>query len=100
MSTEAIKSIQVTFEAREETDRAVEHLVQEYGIDRSHIFVEAGRRDNTSGTIASGGDTSGKAGEQAKHRRCHRRRYTRPGARQPEGRNAMKSVGWKAAERS
>lgn len=66
MSTEAIKSIHATFEAREQADRAIEHLVQEYGIDRSHIFVEADGRDNTSGTTASGGDTSGKAGEKSR----------------------------------
>lgn len=63
MSTEPIKSIHATFDAREQADRAIEHLVQEYGIDRSHIFVEASGRDNTSGTTASGGDRSGKAGD-------------------------------------
>lgn len=58
MSNDNVKTICATFETREAADRAVEHLVQEHGINRSDIFVQAGDRANTAGTAASGGDAS------------------------------------------
>lgn len=56
MGEDKVKTIYGTFETREAADRAVEHLVQQYGIDRADIFVQAARSENTAGTVASGGD--------------------------------------------
>jgi len=51
------------FPTREGADLAVEHLVQEYGIDRAFIYVEPVEDQNSSGTDASGGDhASGERG--------------------------------------
>jgi len=41
MSDDSIATISGTFATREAADRAVEHLVQEHGIDRADIFVQA-----------------------------------------------------------
>lgn len=58
MSDEATQTIRAIFRTREAADRAVEHLVQQFGIDRADIFIEARSADNTSGTQRSGGDAS------------------------------------------
>ena len=47
------------FNTREAADRAVEHLVQELGINRTDVFVQAKDSANTAGTVPSGGDASG-----------------------------------------
>lgn len=58
MSDDSVKTICGIFSTREDADRAVEHLVQEHGIDRADIFVEAKDARNTSGTMPSGADAS------------------------------------------
>jgi hypothetical protein len=51
------------FSTREGADLAIEHLVQEYGIDRAFIYVEPVDDTNSSGTDPSGGDhASGERG--------------------------------------
>lgn len=45
-----------TFPSRREAELAIEHLVQEYGINRSDIFVEPVGSDNSSGKTPSGAD--------------------------------------------
>lgn len=47
-----------TFATREGADLAVEHLVQDYGVNRADVFVEAVDAQNTSGTQVSGGDAA------------------------------------------
>ena len=53
-----------TFTARFKTRRAaemsVERLVQEYGIERTDIFIAAAGRENTVGEEVAGSDTEGK----------------------------------------
>lgn len=44
------------FETRRSAEIAVEHLVQEHGIERSDIFVRAPGEANTSGVRAAGAD--------------------------------------------
>lgn len=56
MSDNATQSITAVFDTREAADRAIEHLVQQHGLDRSDIFAEADGADNTAGTRPSGGD--------------------------------------------
>jgi hypothetical protein len=52
-----------TFQTREQADLAVEHLVQEYGVDRAFIYVEPIGEQNSAGPAVSGGDhASGRAG--------------------------------------
>ncbi|WP_249691046.1 hypothetical protein [Stappia sp. WLB 29] len=46
------------FATRGDAERAVEHLVQEHGIDRSAISVGAARQANSAGTKASGADAA------------------------------------------
>lgn len=55
------------YSTREQADLAVEHLVQEHGMDRSVIFVEPVEESNSSGEQASGGDAaSGDEGSQTR----------------------------------
>jgi len=56
MSDDSVKTMWAAFATREAADRAVEHLVQQCGIARANIFVEASGGDNTVGTEPSGGD--------------------------------------------
>jgi hypothetical protein len=58
MDDDNAKTISGTFATREAADRVVEHLVQEHGIDRADIFVQAKGVANTSGVAPSGGDAS------------------------------------------
>ncbi|HEX4893991.1 MAG TPA: hypothetical protein VFV47_11930 [Hyphomicrobiaceae bacterium] len=44
------------FASRREAELAIEHLVQEYGIERTDVFVEAQGPENSSGTKAAGAD--------------------------------------------
>ena len=44
------------FRTREQADLAVEHLVQEYGVEPSFIYVEPVEDENSSGNSVSGGD--------------------------------------------
>lgn len=55
------------YSTREQAELAIEHLVQEHGVDRSVIFVEPVEDSNTSGTQISGGDApSGGAGSRSR----------------------------------
>ncbi|MCD7109499.1 hypothetical protein LRX75_10625 [Rhizobium sp. DKSPLA3] len=63
MSSDNVKTLTATFDTREAADRAIEHLVQQYGIDRSDVFVEAAGADNTAGTKPSGGDVENPDGD-------------------------------------
>lgn len=56
MSDESVKTIWGIFSTREEADRAVEHLVQEHGIERADVFVQPRDARNSSGTAPSGAD--------------------------------------------
>lgn len=44
------------FETRREAELAVEHCVQEHGIDRADIFIQAAESENTVGTVVGGAD--------------------------------------------
>lgn len=56
--TDGKKGLAATFSTREGADLAVEHLVQEHGVDPLAIFVEAVGDDNSVGADRSGGDSS------------------------------------------
>lgn len=58
MADNSTATIRATFETREAADLAVEHLVQEHGVSRPDIFVQAAGNDNTAGSELSGGDLS------------------------------------------
>lgn len=60
MSDDSNKTIVATFETREAADLAVEHLVQQIGIARSDVFVQAAGDQNSSGLFPSGGDAPSK----------------------------------------
>lgn len=46
-------TIKALFPSRREVELAVEHLVQEYGIERSDIFIEPTGPENSSGVPAT-----------------------------------------------
>ncbi len=50
------KTITANFDTRREAETAVEHLVQEHGINRADIFVGAAGKANTAGVRAAGAD--------------------------------------------
>jgi hypothetical protein len=50
------RTIVAYFDTRRDAETAVEHLVQEHGIDRADIFVRALGTANTVGTWPSGAD--------------------------------------------
>jgi len=50
------RNIVASFDTRRDAETAVEHLVQEHGIDRAGIFVSAPGSANTAGTKAAGAD--------------------------------------------
>lgn len=58
MSDTSTTTITGTFATRREAEIAVEHLVQEYGLDRSDIFIEPDSSQNSAGSEASGGDVA------------------------------------------
>lgn len=55
------------FRTREEADLAIEHLVQEYRVDRSAIFAEPVDAENSAGIAVSGGDAP--SGDPGSHSR-------------------------------
>ena len=59
MDDDNVRTIRGTFATREAADLAIEHLVQEHGIDRADIFVQAKDAANTSGIAPSGVDAPG-----------------------------------------
>lgn len=54
----AKQTITGSFNTRREAEMAVEHLVQDYGLDRSLVNVRPAGEDNTSGVVASGADAA------------------------------------------
>ncbi len=44
------------FASRREADLAIEHLVQEHGIDRTDVFVQPASADNSAGVQPDGAD--------------------------------------------
>lgn len=48
--------IRAGFATREAAELGIEHLVQQHGVSRPDIFVQAVGEQNTAGTAASGGD--------------------------------------------
>lgn len=63
MADESTATIKATFTTREAADIAVERLVQEIGINRADVFVEAAGSENTAGTEQSGGDAANSPAE-------------------------------------
>ena len=58
MSDNATTTISAVFQTREAADYAIEHLVQQHGLNRADIFAEAQGDDSTAGTRPSGGDAN------------------------------------------
>ena len=52
------RTITGSFNTRREAEMAVEHLVQDYGLDRSLVDVRPAGEENTSGNVASGADAA------------------------------------------
>jgi len=50
------RTIVANFDTRRDAETAVEHLVQEHGIDRADIFVRAPGPANTAGVRPAGAD--------------------------------------------
>ena len=50
------RTIIANFETRRDAETAVEHLVQEHGIERADIFIHAPGTANTAGTRPAGAD--------------------------------------------
>jgi hypothetical protein len=49
-------TINGTFETRRDAEMAVERLVQEFGVERSDIFIVAEGKSNSAGTVRDGSD--------------------------------------------
>lgn len=49
-------TLNATFETRRDSEMAIERLVQEYGIERTDIFVTAAGADNSVGDRQAGSD--------------------------------------------
>ncbi|WP_375457055.1 hypothetical protein [uncultured Methylobacterium sp.] len=50
------KIIAATFETRRDAEMAVEHLVQEHGVDRAAVTIAPVSADNSAGTETAGAD--------------------------------------------
>lgn len=50
------ETITALFTTRRDADLAVEHLVQDHGVVRTDVFIEADSPDNSAGTEAAGAD--------------------------------------------
>ena len=50
------RTIVATFETRRDAETAVEHLVQEHGVERANIFVRARGTANSAGIRPAGAD--------------------------------------------
>lgn len=48
--------VSAQFRTRAETDLAIEHLVQEFGIESCFIYAEPSGEENSAGTQINGGD--------------------------------------------
>jgi hypothetical protein len=56
MAEAAGATIEATFNTRRQADLAVEHLVQELGIERTDIFLAAEGDANSAGSVVDGAD--------------------------------------------
>jgi hypothetical protein len=54
------------FKTREAAETAIEHLVQQFGIDRADVFVQPVGSRNSAGTEAAGADAGNKPDEAAR----------------------------------
>jgi hypothetical protein len=54
----AQRTITGSFNTRREAEMAVEHLVQEYKLDRTRVQVRPAGEENTAGVVASGADAA------------------------------------------
>ena len=50
------RTITGTFPTRRQVELAVEHLVQEYGLERADIFIEPSSGENSAGARRAGSD--------------------------------------------
>ncbi|MGK2910120.1 MAG: hypothetical protein ACSLE1_10050 [Sphingobium sp.] len=50
------KTITGTFATRRDVEIAVEHLVQDYGLDRADIFIQPENDENSAGSQETGAD--------------------------------------------
>ena len=50
------KTMTGTFPTRRQVELAIEHLVQEYGIERTDIFIEPKSAENSAGERRAGAD--------------------------------------------
>lgn len=50
-------TIVACFSTRRDAELAIEHIVQEHGIDRADVFVQAAGAANSAGQRAAGADT-------------------------------------------
>jgi hypothetical protein len=55
--------VKAAFKDRRAAELALEHLVQEIGLDRTDIFIAARGNDNSSGTERAGADARGSLAE-------------------------------------
>jgi len=53
-------TLTANFKTRRAAEMTVERLVQEYGVERTDIFMAAGGSQNTAGMKLSGSDTGGR----------------------------------------
>lgn len=53
------QTLKTTFATRRDAELAVEHLVQEHGIERSDIFISPAGAANSAGEAVSGSDRPG-----------------------------------------
>lgn len=51
-----LRTITAEFDTRRDAETAIEHLVQEHGIDRNAVTVRAASQENTAGTKPAGAD--------------------------------------------
>lgn len=63
----AMQTINAYFSSRREADLALEHLVQEHGVERADIFLQSATDENTAGTMIGGADAA--AGDPGTERR-------------------------------
>lgn len=49
-------TVTAQFADRRSADLAIEHLVQEYGVDRTDVFVSPASQENSAGSQAAGAD--------------------------------------------
>lgn len=66
------RSLTATFATRRAVDLLVERLVQEFGIERTDIFVAAEGNENSAGLVATGSDNASvEPGEEARDDGAH-----------------------------